>query len=626
MVWKKCLAVCVAGLLSSYLAAAAAVAQDGPPERSSMDPLYQWNLGDMYETEEVWNQHYTEIEAMIGQLVALQGTTGQGPDQLYKVLRLQDQLNVQLDKLTAYASHKFDQDMRQTAQQALRDRARTLIAKYREGRAWLEPELTQLPKDKLDTWLANEPLSVYRHFFDDLFRMQKHILSPREEELLAMASKTAGSSANTFGLLTNTELKYRTIDDADGAKITVTVPVYYDLIYSKDRRVRKDVYLALHRSYLDVKSTLASTLEGAAQRDWFYAKARGYDSSLEAALDQENLPIAVYHNLIDTVNDNLPLLHRYTALRKRILKLDEVHPYDLYVSLVDAPEQRYTYEEAVELIVDSLKPMGPEYLDALKLGFESRWIDVYENKGKRSGAYCGGAYLVHPYVLLNFKGNYSGVSTVAHEMGHAMQSHFANKVQPPVYADYPMFTAEVASTAAEIVFKQQILSQTTDKRQRALMIDRMLDDIRQTVFRQTRFAEFDLVFHEMAEKGEPMTADAVMAKSRAIFQKYYGPELVLDPEADVECLRVPHHYYDFYVYRYADSYSAAATIAKRIMAGEPGAVEDWMKFLKTGNSMYAIDMLKIAGADMTTPKPVEDCMAMFEDLMDQLEELLDDLE
>ena len=233
---------------------------------------------------------------------------------------------------------------------------------------------------------------------------------------------------------------------------------------------------------------------------------------------------------------------------------------------------------------------------------------------------------MHPYVLLNFKGNYSGVSTVAHEMGHAMQSHFANTTQPPVYADYPMFTAEVASTAAEIIFKQQILSQTTDKRQRALLIDRMLDDIRQTVFRQTRFAEFDLVIHQMAEHGEPMTADAVMAKSREIFQKYYGPELVLDDEADVECLRVPHHYYNFYVYRYADSYSAAATIAKRIMARKPGAVDDWMKFLRTGNSMYAIDMLKIAGADMTTPKPVEDCMAMFEDLMTQLEELLDELE
>jgi oligoendopeptidase F len=613
------------GLLSCLLVAAAATAQEsgGPPERSAIEEHYKWNLADMYASEAAWNKHHAELEEMIGRFAKLKGTTGRGPNRLLRVLQLHDQLNVQLERLHAYASHKFDQNMLRSESQALRDRARTLIAKYQEAGAWLEPELTSLPREQLDKWLEAEDLTLYRHYFDNLLRLQEHILSPREEELLAMASKATGSAANTFSLLTNTELKYRTIEDADGNELTVTVPVYYDLIYSKDRRVRRDVYLALHRSYLDVKNALASTLEGAAQRDWFYAKARGYDSSLQAALDQENLPVAVYHNLINTVNDNLPLLHRYTELRKKILKLDEVHPYDLYVSLVDVPEQRYTYEEAVELIVQSLEPMGPEYLDALQLGFRSRWIDVYENKGKRSGAYCGGAYLAHPYVLLNFKGNYSGVSTVAHEMGHAMQSHFANNTQPPVYADYPMFTAEVASTAAEIIFKQQILSQTTDKRQRAQMIDRMLDDIRQTVFRQTRFAEFDLVIHEMAEKGEPMTAPAVMAKSREIFQKYYGPELVLDAEADVECLRVPHHYYNFYVYRYADSYSAAATIAKRIMAREPGAVDDWMKFLKTGNSMYAIDMLKIAGADMTTPQPVEDCMALFEDLLSQLEDLLD---
>lgn len=622
--WITAIYAMVAGF---SLAATTSAQESGvPPERSDIATRYKWNLSDIYASEQAWQDDYAKIEDMIARFASLKGTTSQGPQQLLKVLELHDQLNVRIDKLHAYASLKFDQDMRQAHQQALRDRARTLLAKYREATAWLEPELTSLPPAELNQWLQRGDLGLYRHYFDNLFRLQKHILTPREEELLAMASKATGASANTFSLLTNTELKYRTIKDAEDNDIKVTVPVYYDLIYSKDRRVRRDVYLALHESYLDVKNTLASTLEGAAHRDWFYAKSRGYGSSLEAALDQENLPVAVYHNLIDTVNKNLPLLHRYTALRKRILKLDEVHPYDLYVNLVDAPEQRYTYDEAVELIVESLQPMGPEYLDALRHGFQSRWIDVLENAGKRSGAYCGGPYLVHPYVLLNYKGNYSGVSTMAHEMGHAMQSHFANSKQPPVYGDYPMFTAEVASTAAEIIFKQQILRGTTDKRQRALMIDRMLDDIRQTVFRQTRFAEFDLIFHEMAENGEPMTAGAVMAKSREIFQKYYGPELVLDPVADVECLRVPHHYYNFYVYRYADSYSAAATIAKRIMADEPGAVDDWMRFLKTGNSMYAIDMLKVAGADMTTPQPIEDCMALFEDLMDQLETLLDELE
>lgn len=596
-----------------------------PQDRSEIAPQYTWNLADLYVSDEAWKEDAARTEGKIQQFASLQGTTGDSPDQLLRVLTLHDELNVDLEKLYAYTSLKLDQDMRQPESQALKQLARVLVDKYQQSRAWFEPELTQLPPDTLRTWLQDERLAVYRHFFDDLFRMKPHILSPREEELLAMSSAALGASSNTFGLLTNTELQFNTIKDADGNEITVTPPVYYDLIYSKDRRVRREVYLALHNSYLAVKNSLASTLAGTVQRDWFYAKARGYESSLAAALDDENLPVAVYHNLIDTVNQHLPLLHQYTQMRARVLGLDEVHAYDLYVNLVDAPEKRYSYEEAKQLILDSLQPMGQDYLDALEMGLNSRWVDVYENKGKRSGAYCGGAYKVHPYVLLNFKGNYSGVSTLAHEMGHAMQSHFANTSQPPVYADYPMFTAEVASTAAEIVFKRQILQQTQDKQQRAMMICRMLEDIRQTVFRQTRFAEYDLVIHEMAEKGQPMTAETLMNASHEIFQKYYGPQLKLDPEADVECLRIPHHYYNYYVYRYADSYSAAATIANRIMEGEPQAVANWMKFLKTGNSMYALDMLKIAGADMTTPQPIEDCMQMFGDLLNQLEALLNEL-
>ncbi len=617
----------VSGLLGALLMVSVAQAGDAkaPPERSEVPNQYKWKLSDMYASEGDWNRHRDNIESMIGELTRLKGTTGKSAAHLLAVLKLQDRINVQLDKLSSFASHQFDQDMRQSQNQALRDRARTLAVKYGEAASWLEPELSNLSQETVKSWFNHGDLGVYDHYFDNLFRLKKHILSPREEELLAMVSKAAGASANTFSMLTNTELRYNTIKDEKGSDITVTAPVYYDLIYSKDRRVRRDLYLAFHRSYVEIKNSLASTLEGAAQRDWFYAKARGYKSSLEAALDRENLPVSVYHNLIGTVNEHLSVLHRYTALRKKVLKLDEVHPYDLYVNLVDAPEKRYTYEGARKLVLESLAPMGREYVDTMRMGLGAGWVDVYENKGKRTGAYCGGAYLVHPFVLLNYTGNYNSVSTLAHEMGHAMQSHFANATQPPVYADYPMFTAEVASTAAEIVFKRHILKNTADKTQRAMMIDRMLDDIRQTVFRQTRFAEFDLLIHEMAERGEPMTADVLMKKSRELFQKYYGPELVLDAEADVECLRIPHHYYNFYVYRYADSYSAAATIAKKIMSKEAGAVKNWMKFLKTGNSMYALDMLKIGGADMTTAEPVEDCMALFEDLLNQLEALLADV-
>ncbi len=597
-------------------------AEAGPPERTEIAEQYKWNLADLYESEQAWQEHYKQIERTIAELAKLEGTANRSPDSLLRILQLRDRLDVQLEKLHAYAMQRFDQDMRQSAAQALLSRAHTLAVHYREASAWLEPELTSLPDQRLRSWLKQPNLAVYQHYFDNLFRMKPHILPPREEQLVAMASKPCNTSANTYSLLTNTELRYKTIKDEQGNEITVTSPVFYDLLYSKERRVRRDAYLALHRSYLELQRSLASTLEGATQRDWFYARARHYSSCLEAALYPENLPTSIYTNLIDTINRHLPLLHRYTALRKKVLGVDELHPYDLYVTLVDAPEPRFTYEEALQLVLRGLEPMGSEYLDALRLAFKSRWIDVFENKGKRTSAYCNGIYLAHPYVLLNFKGNYSSVSTLAHEMGHAMQSYFANRSQPPVYAGYPPFTAEVASTAAEIVFKQYLLSQTKDRRQRAMMINRLLEDIRTTVFRQTRFAEFDLLIHQMAERGEPMTAELLMKRSRELFQKYYGPELVLDREADAECLRIPHFYYNFYVYRYATSYCAAATVARRIMKGEPQAVDDWMRFLKTGNSMYALDMLKMIGADMSRGEPIEECMKMFEELLQELERLL----
>jgi oligoendopeptidase F len=395
-------------------------------------------------------------------------------------------------------------------------------------------------------------------------------------------------------------------------------------MYSKDRRYRKDAFLGLHNSYLDVKNTLAATLAGTVNRDWFYAKARHYPSSLHRSLDAENLPLSVYHSLIETVNNHTHLLHRYVSLKKKALKLDELHFYDLYVNLVDGPERKYTFDEARELVLSGVKPFGEEYMEIMKKSFKSRWIDVYENKGKRSGAYNMGTYLSAPYVLMNYNGTFNDVSTLAHELGHAMQSWFAKENQPPIYAGYPMFTAEVASTAAEIVFKKSMLELTKDRNERAFLINQMLEDMRATLFRQTQFAEFDLLAHTMAEKGEPVSADSLMKKYRESYVRYYGPDFVIDAELEVECLRIPHFYRNYYVYRYADSYCAAAAIAQRILTNQPGAGEQWMKFLKTGSSMYAIDMLKVAGVDMTTPKPIEDAMALFEDLLDQLEELLVD--
>ncbi|HYG33763.1 MAG TPA: oligoendopeptidase F [Clostridia bacterium] len=592
------------------------------PERSEIEDSYKWDLSKMYAAPEEWEAHSKKLDSMIAEFAAKKGRVGESSKSLLEALKLRDQINIQLEKLFAYAAMRRDEDMRQTSPQALFQRGQTLAVKWDEAASWFHPELLRIPEAKLKEWIQEPGLKVYAHYFDDLLRSKAHILSAREEELLAMAGKATEAAGDAFGLLSNTELRWRTVKDPQERDVEITTSSFTQAMYSKDRRYRRDAFMALHGSYLDVKNTLATTLAGTMQRDWYYAKARNYPSSLHRALDAENLPLSVYHNLIDTVNARRQLLHRYVALKKKVLKLDAVHFYDLYVNLVDVPERKYTFEQGRELVLDGVKPFGPEYVAIMKQAFESRWIDVYENKGKRSGAYNMGTYLSAPYVLLNYKSTFNDVSTLAHELGHATQSWFAKENQPPVYSGYPMFTAEVASTAAEIVFKQSILDRTQDRKERAFLINQMLEDMRGTIFRQTQFAEFDLTAHTMAEKGEPMTAEGLMKMYRESYTRYYGPDFVIDPELDVECLRIPHFYRNYYVYRYADSYCAAAAIARRIIKQEPGAREQWMKFLKIGNSMYAIDMLKVAGVDMTTPKPIEDAMALFEQLLNELEQLL----
>jgi oligoendopeptidase F len=592
------------------------------PERATLDDRFKWDLGQMYAAPEKWEAHYQQVAALVAEFAARKGTVGKSAQNLLAALQLRDQVGVQLEKLYAYAAMKRDEDMRVPAAQALYQRAQTLSVKWDEESSWFQPELLRLPEDQLRGWLEGTDLKVYQHYFDDLLRTRAHILSAREEELLAMAGKATEASSDAFGLLSNTELRWRNVKDPQNRDIEITTSAYGQAMQSKDRRYRRDAFMALHGSFLEVKSTLAATLAGTMQKDWFYSKARGYPTCLHRALDAENLPLGVYDNLVKTVTGHAALLQRYVALKQRVLKLDQVHFYDLYVNLVDVPERDYPFEEGRDLVLNGVKAFGPDYVGVMQQAFDSRWIDVYENKGKRSGAYNMGTYLSAPYVLLNYKGKFHDVSTVAHELGHATQSWFAAKNQPPIYSGYPMFTAEVASTAAEIVFKRSLLDRTQDPKERAFLLNQMLEDMRGTIFRQTQFAEFDRAAHTLAEKGEPMTAEVLMKLCHEQYRRYYGPNFVIDPELDVECLRIPHYYRGYYVYRYADSYCAAAAIAKRILGNEPGARAQWMQFLKTGNSLYAMDMLRVAGADMTSPKPIEDAMALFEQLLKELEQLL----
>jgi oligoendopeptidase F len=591
-------------------------------ERSAIEEKYKWDLSKMYASQEDWEADYKKVDSMISEFAAKTGKIGDSAGSLIEALKLRDKINIQLEKVAGFTALRRDEDMRVSANQGLYQRAQTLGLRWGESSSWFQPEVLKVPEDKLRGWLKEPELQGYRHYFDDLLRSKAHILSSREEELLAMSGKATDSSSDVFGLLSNTELRWRTVKDPQGKEVEITSSSFTAAMQSKEREYRRAAFEALTGSFLDVKSTLAATLAGAMERDWFYAKARRYPTSLAAALDAENLPEGVYDNLVKTVNDNSRLLHRYVTLKKRVLKLDNIHFYDLYVNLVDTPERHYSFEEARQLVLAGVKPFGDDYVNVMRQAFDSRWIDVFENKGKRSGAYNAGSYLSAPYVLLNFKGRFNDVSTVAHELGHACQSYFAQKSQPPVYAGYPMFTAEVASTAGEIVFKRFMLDQTKDPKERAFLINQMLEDMRGTIFRQTQFAEFDRAVHTLAEKGEPITAEVLMKICHEQYQRYYGPDFVIDPSLDVEGLRIPHYYRSYYVYRYADSYCAAAAIAKHIMTNEPGAREQWAKFLKAGNSMYAIDMLKVAGVDMTTSKPIEDAMTLFDQLLTELERLL----
>jgi len=618
--------LCRSGFVSLFFMASSLIAAPDPItatlERSVIEEKDKWDLSKMYASQEQWEAHYKKVESMIKEFAAKAGKVGESASSLLSALKLRDEINIQLEKVAGYTSLRRDEDMRVAANQALYQRAETLGVKWAESSSWFQPELLTIPEEKLRNWLKQPDLRIYQHYFDDLLRSKAHILSAREEELLAMSSKATDTSSDVFGLLSNTELRWRTVKDPQGKEVEITSSSFGAAMQSKDREYRRVAFEALMGSFADVKSTLSASLAGAMQRDWFYAKARKYPTALAGALDAENLPEGVYDNLVKTVNDHRKLLHRYVALKKRTLKLDKIHFFDLYVNLVDVPERHYSFEEARQLVLAGMKPFGDDYVNVFKQAFDSRWIDVYENKGKRSGAYNAGSYLSAPYVLLNFKGRFNDVSTVAHELGHACQSYFAQKSQPPVYSGYPMFTAEVASTAGEIVFKRFMLEQTKEPKERAFLLNQMLEDMRGTVFRQTQFAEFDRAVHTLAEKGEPITAEVLMKIGHEQYERYYGPDFVIDAPLDLEGLRIPHYYRNYYVYRYADSYCAAAAIARHIMNNEAGAREQWMKFLKAGNSMYAIDMLKVAGVDMTTPKPIEDAMALFEQLLGELEKLL----
>lgn len=611
------------GILAALLAATPAVAEKKVPERPEIEARYTWDLEAMYPNPAALEADFTKVEDMIKQLAALKGTLGRSPQDLLAALTLRDECSVQLEKVFAYCMMLRDQDTRVSDSQALYARAETLSTGYDEATSWITPELLSLSSDTLQSWCdQGAKLAVYRHYFDDVLRRKPHTLDAAGEELLAMAGQMSMAPGQIFGMLTNADLKFPTIKDEKGEDVELSPGRYYAFLYSADRRVRRDSTIGFHETFAAIGNTLATSLSYQMQRDWYFARARKYGTCIEAALDDDNIPVAVYDNLISTIHKSLPVLHRYIELKKRVLKLDEVHAHDLYAPLTAEVQRTIPYEEAVTTITDGLAPLGREYLEPMKKGFDSRWIDVKETQGKRSGAYSMGPYLSHPYMLLNYYETHNDQSTVAHEMGHSMHSWFTQHNQPMVYGDYSIFCAEVASTCNEILLNDYLLKNTKDPKEKAYLINQQLENIRTTVFRQTLFAEFEREVHLRTEKGEPLTFESLSKLYHDLRQKYYGPSFVIDEAVDAEWARIPHFYRSFYVYKYATSFSAAANIGTRILAGEPGAVDGYLKFLKAGSSDYPIEVLKLAGVDMTGPKPIEDVMALFGRLLDELEPLL----
>ena len=593
------------------------------PERSEVPVQYTWNTDDLFVSDAAWQEAFDALQAKIPALATYAGRLSESAATLYEYVKLDEEIGEEFGPISNYAQRKYDQDTRVPEYQAMAGKISSLYVKLREATAFELPEMMKMDDATLEQFYKDEPaLELYRLAFTRMRDKREHILSDAEEKVLAAMSEATGTASDVFSKLCNADLKFGDAEDSEGNKHPVSNGSYGLHLDSADRVLRKSAYESIYNGYGSMKNTLAATMNGHMKQLKVNAAVRKYPNTLAAALSSTRVPEEVYHNLISTVNANLDKLHRYVALRKKLLGLDELHMYDVYTSMVPGAESEISYEEAKQTVYDSLAPMGEDYRKVLKEGFDNRWIDVYENVGKRSGAYSSGSSEPHPYVLLNHKDNLDSMFTLAHEMGHALHSYYSGHNQPRAYRHYVIFVAEVASTCNEALLMQHLLNKTTDKKERAYLINHYLDKFKGTLFRQTQFAEFELRMNELCAQGQPLTADLLSREYRAINEKYYGPDMITDDNIALEWTRIPHFYYNYYVYQYATGYSAAIALSRRILnEGEP-AVKDYLNFLSGGCSQDPIDLLKGAGVDMGSPAPVQSALDLFNELLDELETLM----
>lgn len=594
------------------------------PKRSDVPAEFKWRLEDIYPTDNDWEADVQKAKELTGKIAEMKGTLATSGKQLLAVLTLQDELLKTLDQVYVYARMRRDEDNANSKYQGLTDKATSLSTQVYGSISYIQPEILAIPTEDLQTWLKEvEGLEHYRILLEEITRFKPHTLSAEEEALLANMSEIASSPSKIFGMLNNADMKFPMITDENGEEVELTKGRYTQFMESKDRRVRKEAFEALYGTYGKFRNTIAASLTSAIKGDVFYARTRKYPSALYAALFADNVELPVYDNLIATIHEHLPLMHRYIALRKKLLGVDELHMYDLYVPIVPETDMKIPYDQAVTTIKEALHPLGEEYGRILEEGFSNGWIDVHENEGKTSGAYSWGAYTTHPFVLMNYQDNVNNMFTLAHEMGHALHSYYSNHAQPYTYADYKIFVAEVASTLNEALLMNHLLETTTDKKQRMYLINHYLEQFRGTVFRQTMFAEFEKLIHAKEEQGEPLTADSLSEMYRELNVAYHGPDTVVDSEVDLEWARIPHFYRGFYVYKYATGFSAATSLSKQILEEGQPAVDRYLQFLKGGSSDYPLNLLKGAGVDMTSPTPIAEALSVFKELLEELEQLVE---
>ena len=592
------------------------------PQRSQIPVEHTWNTADIYPSDEAWETAADRARSLIGELSGYAGRLGESAKTLYGYLALFDQTSDLVFELYRYASLRQDEDTRDSRYQALAGRATDLLVALDSATAFDTPELLKISPETLDRFYAEQPeLELYRRHLALLQDRKEHILSDSEEKLLACAKDIASAPDDVYSRFINADLTFPDAVDGQGNALPLSNATFVLHEMSEDRALRRSAYEQYYDTCGKFRNTASALLSAEAKKRQFFASARKYPSPLAAAVASTRVPPEVYRNLIDTVGANLDKLHRYVRLRKKLLGVDELHMYDVYAPMVSGASRTISFEQAKSIVYDALAPMGEEYRAIIKEGFDNRWIDVYENVGKRSGGYMSGV-VVHPYVLLNHKDDLESMFTLAHEMGHAVHSYLSNKTQPPVYRDYVIFVAEVASTCNEALLMEHLLAHTTDDRERAWLLNHFLEQFKGTLYRQTMFAEFELRMGELNAQGTPLTAELLCAEYKALNAKYFGPDMVIDDRIALEWVRIPHFYYNYYVYQYATGYSAAIALSRRILKEGAPAVKDYLEFLSGGSSKDPIDLLRGAGVDMQSPKPVQDALDLFGELLDEMEALM----